>query len=77
MLSVQDNGVGIPEKYHQAIFEPFFIGDGDKLSRSYGRLGLGLTMTKRRIETLGGRITVESKPGVGSTFRVTLPKTTE
>ena len=62
-LSVTDNGVGIPAEKLETVFEPFFISDADKLSRKYGRLGLGLTMARKRASMLGGVLTVTSSSG--------------
>ena len=72
-LSVSDNGVGIPAEKFEVIFEPFFISDADKLSRKYGRLGLGLTMARKQASMLGGTLTLTSSSGVGSTFTLSLP----
>ena len=73
-LSVTDNGVGIPAEKLETVFEPFFISDADKLSRKYGRLGLGLTMARKRASMLGGTLTVTSSSGTGSTFTLSLPR---
>lgn len=72
-LSVSDNGVGIPAERFEVIFEPFFISDADKLSRKYGRLGLGLTMARKQATMLGGTLTLTSSSGTGSTFTLSLP----
>jgi len=72
-LSVSDNGVGIPAEKFEVIFEPFFISDADKLSRKYGRLGLGLTMARKQASLLGGTLTLTSSSGAGSTFTLSLP----
>jgi PAS domain S-box-containing protein len=74
LISVSDSGIGIPRDKLDVIFNPFYISDVDKLSRKYGRLGVGLTMARSRAERLGGSLTVESVPGAGSTFTLTLPK---
>jgi PAS domain S-box-containing protein len=73
-ISVTDNGVGIPSEKLEIIFDPFFISDADKLSRKYGRLGVGLTMARARATRLGGTLTVKSVPGSGSTFTLSIPK---
>ena len=73
-ISVTDNGTGIPPERLEDIFDPFFISDADKLSRKYGRLGVGLTMARARATRLGGTLTVRSTPGSGSTFTLTLPR---
>jgi len=73
-ISVTDNGTGIPPEKHEVIFDPFYISDSDKLSRKYGRLGVGLTMARNRAARLGGTLSVSSTPGCGSTFTLSLPK---
>jgi two-component system phosphate regulon sensor histidine kinase PhoR len=65
---VSDNGAGIPDDRHEAIFEKL-VGDPDQ----EGGTGLGLAIVKTFVEAHGGEVTVESKEGVGSTFRFTLP----
>ncbi|MBI2361597.1 MAG: histidine kinase, partial [Deltaproteobacteria bacterium] len=72
LLSVSDTGPGIAPADQQRIFEEFQQVDGSS-SRSKGGTGLGLTIAKRIIEMHGGRIWVESKIGIGSTFMFTLP----
>ena len=69
---VQDTGVGMSEEDVQSIFDPFVQVDRRR-SRSTHGTGLGLSICKRLAETMGGRITVESQPGVGSTFVFSLP----
>ncbi len=73
-ISVTDNGIGIAPDKQEIIFDPFYISDADKLSRKYGRLGVGLTMARSRTSRLGGTLTVKSVPGIGSTFTLSLPK---
>ncbi len=72
LVSVSDTGPGITPADQERIFEEFQQVDGSS-SRSKGGTGLGLTIAKRIIEMHGGRIWVESKVGVGSTFTFTLP----
>jgi len=73
-ISVMDNGIGIAPDKLDAIFDPFYISDVDKLSRKYGRLGVGLTMVRARAARLGGTLAAESVQGAGSTFTLTPPK---
>ena len=71
-IQVQDTGIGIPEEKHAEIFEPFEQIDGS-ITREHGGMGLGLSITKKMIESMAGTIDVRSAPGLGSTFTVQLP----
>ncbi len=71
-FAVKDTGVGIPPDDLDRIFDEFEQID-TSLSRQYGGVGLGLTLTKRLVELHGGTISVESTLGKGSTFYFTLP----
>jgi PAS domain S-box-containing protein len=68
---VRDTGIGISPEMVNLIFEPFSQADGS-ISRQFGGTGLGLTISKRIIEMLGGRIWVESERGRGSAFHFTV-----
>jgi signal transduction histidine kinase len=70
---VRDTGVGIPQGELDQLFERFYRVDKDR-SRATGGSGLGLAISKRIVEMHGGDISVESEVGVGSTFRVRIPK---
>jgi signal transduction histidine kinase/CheY-like chemotaxis protein/HAMP domain-containing protein len=70
-IAVQDDGVGMTEEQASRVFERFYRA-GDGASGTPGT-GLGLSIVKSLVELHGGQITVESEPGVGSTFRVLLP----
>ncbi|MFB3826726.1 MAG: response regulator [Bryobacteraceae bacterium] len=71
IVAVRDTGVGIPEKYQPMIFDEFFRVTGEDAKKTPGT-GLGLPICKRIVSEMGGTIEVESRPGEGSTFRVTL-----
>lgn len=69
---VKDTGVGIPEDKQAAVFERF-IREGHDGKKFRQGAGLGLTITKAYLEMLGGKIWLESRKGIGSTFYFTLP----
>jgi signal transduction histidine kinase len=72
ILAVKDTGIGIAEDAQPDIFEAF-QQESKGLDREYDGSGLGLTITKRLVERLGGSIDVESRKGEGSCFTVRLP----
>jgi len=71
-LTVEDTGVGIDASFVNRIFDEF-SQESSGLERSYQGSGLGLTVSRRLIERVGGRIQVDSTKGEGTTFHVTLP----
>ncbi len=71
-IRVSDTGIGIPSEHHARIFEPF-SQVAEPSNRRPGGTGLGLSVTSRLVDLLGGTIGVESTPGRGSTFTVQLP----
>jgi PAS domain S-box-containing protein len=73
-IAVRDSGIGISSESLDTIFKPFTQEDGS-ISRKFGGTGLGLTISLRLAEIMGGTISVESTPGGGSCFTVTLPFT--
>lgn len=75
-ICVWDNGIGIEQEQQSHLFEPFVQLDNDS-TRRYSGTGLGLTLVKRMTELHGGQVGVESTPGVGSRFTITLPWTPE
>jgi hypothetical protein len=72
VLAVRDTGIGIDPRFHQSIFEPFRQVDTG-LARKREGTGLGLSICKRLVELLGGFISLQSVPDLGSTFTVRLP----
>jgi signal transduction histidine kinase len=72
ILEVADTGIGIPPDQVERIFERFYQVDGSA-TRRHGGVGLGLALVKEIVEAHGGRVTVESELGAGSTFQIRLP----
>jgi PAS domain S-box-containing protein len=71
-LCVSDTGIGIPQEKLGSIFDAFTQADGS-ITRNFGGTGLGLTISHKLIELMGGRMWVESKQGQGSRFHLQLP----
>jgi signal transduction histidine kinase len=69
---VSDSGIGIPPEKIDHVFEEFSQAD-DSTTRNYGGTGLGLPISRRFCQMMGGDITVESTAGEGSTFTIRLP----
>ena len=72
LISVSDTGIGIAETEFDRIFTPFYQVDGSA-TRSYGGTGLGLAMSNKIIELMGGKISLESHLNQGSTFTISIP----
>jgi PAS domain S-box-containing protein len=72
LIKIRDTGIGIDKENMDKIFEPFRQGS-EGLARKFEGTGLGLTISKRYIEYLNGKITVESEVGNGTTFTIKLP----
>ncbi len=71
-FTVWDTGIGIAEQDYERLFQPFTQVDG-RLSRQYGGVGLGLSLVRRLADLHGGSISLESTPGQGSRFTLSLP----
>jgi PAS domain S-box-containing protein len=69
---VRDTGIGIEPEAQARIFREFEQAD-QRIARNYGGTGLGLSISERIVKRMGGRITLESQPGVGSTFEAAIP----
>jgi signal transduction histidine kinase/CheY-like chemotaxis protein len=72
VIEIQDSGIGMTPQQLERLFQPFTQADASS-TRKYGGTGLGLTITKRFCELMGGSIDVRSERGAGSTFTITLP----
>ena len=73
-FAISDTGIGIAKEHIEAVFEPFRQVDAS-IRRRHEGTGLGLAITKRLVELHGGKIALESEPGIGTTVRVKLPPT--
>jgi len=71
-FKVADTGIGMSEDDQKRIFDEFAQADSN-LNRNYGGTGLGLSISRKLVELMGGIIDLESKPGEGSVFKVSLP----
>ena len=70
---VRDNGIGMSEEFQKKLFDPFSQEDDANARTQYKGTGLGMAITKKYVDMMGGSIDVESKKGVGSTFTVEIP----
>jgi PAS domain S-box-containing protein len=72
VMTIRDTGIGITADLRPRLFQPFTQGDSS-IARAYSGTGLGLAITQQLVLLLGGRITVDSTPGEGASFQITLP----
>jgi signal transduction histidine kinase len=74
VLEVSDTGVGIPANALSSVFDPFIQVHKTSTEHSRGGIGLGLSIVKKHIEQMNGKIAVESELGKGSKFKITFPR---
>ena len=74
VLEVNDTGVGIPTTALSSVFDPFIQVHKTSTEHSRGGIGLGLSIVKKHIEQMNGKIAVESELGKGSKFKITFPR---
>ena len=70
---VRDNGIGMSEEFQKELFKPFSQEDNANARTQYKGTGLGMAITKKYVDMMGGSIAVESRKGAGSTFTVEIP----
>ena len=75
LVEISDTGIGIPVQEQKNVFDEFFRATNARRTERDGT-GLGLSIVKHIVERHGGQISVDSEEGRGTTFRLTLPKTT-
>ena len=73
IIKVTDTGIGIAEENLSQIFEPFRQGS-EGLNRKFEGMGIGLTITRKYVELLGGKLNIESEHGRGTNIEIVLPK---
>jgi len=73
VFEIEDHGIGMNEAEQERALQPFGQAQ-PATTRTYGGTGLGLPITKGLVEAHGGTLTISSRPGVGTTVRVVLPK---
>ncbi len=72
VFEVKDTGIGIPKEKHDLIFSPFSQADSST-TRKYGGTGLGLSICKQLVEAMGGKISLQSEIGVGTSISISIP----
>lgn len=72
-VTVTDNGPGMNESQLAVLFEPFRQGDAQAVSRHFSGMGLGMFLSRQRLGEMGGKIGVESTPGVGTEITISIP----